>query len=311
MNVSKTYGTAVMMKHFILDTDWFSDCDDALAVRILANLHRQGKIKVDGIVINASTEYAVPALSAFLQYSKVTDIPIALDKTADDFRGEARYQKCLASLPSLLKCNDNAENPLMLYRRILSKTTDKIHILEIGFLQVLARLLQSQPDEISPLSGLDLIKEKVAGFWVMGGNWSDASGGKEHNFCNNQRASCAASYFCRVCPVPVTFLGFEIGNTVISGTKLRNEDPLKRAMIDCGYPNGRCSWDPMLVLLGVSGDLESAGYRPVYGQATVDPDTGWNYFTEDSNGIQRYVIKTKTDSWYANLIDQYVSDLSV
>ena len=43
---------------------------------------------------------------------------------------------------------------------------------------------------------------------MMAGKWDDAEG-KENNFTRAPRSREAGAYFCRFCPVPVTFLGFE------------------------------------------------------------------------------------------------------
>ena len=43
------------MRKFILDTDWWTDCDDAVAVRLLCNAHRQGKVEILGIKVPSVT----------------------------------------------------------------------------------------------------------------------------------------------------------------------------------------------------------------------------------------------------------------
>ena len=55
------------MRHFLLGTDWGEDCDDAVAVRILARKHRAGEIELCGIGINTRFEESVPSLVAFLE----------------------------------------------------------------------------------------------------------------------------------------------------------------------------------------------------------------------------------------------------
>ncbi len=294
------------MKHFILGSDWWSDCDDAVAIRLLLNLHKAGKISLDGIVINACMEYSAAGLDGFLQLSGVSNIPIGIDYEGTDFYGEGRYQERLSKFAKNIKSNADAENPIKLYRKILAQSNEKINILEIGFPQVLANLLKSEPDEFSPLNGIDLVREKADHLWIMAGKWDVPEGAKEHNFCNNLRASQAAEYLCENWPTPITFLGFEVGVTVITGTKLDHDDFLYQAMVDNNYPNGRCSWDPMLVLLGTSGNLEQEGYTSVYGTAQVDGSTGMNYFTENPEGMHRYVKKTEPDEFYAARIDSII-----
>ena len=78
----------------------------------------------------------------------------------------------------------------------------------------------------------------------------------------------------RACPVPITFLDFEVGFGVISGDKLDHSDVLYRVLEDHGSATGRHSWDPMTVVLALIGDEEKAGYDTVVGYASVDPESG-------------------------------------
>ena len=54
------------MRHLLLGTDWGEDCDDAVAVRILARKHKAGEIDLCGIGVNTRFAESVPALVAFL-----------------------------------------------------------------------------------------------------------------------------------------------------------------------------------------------------------------------------------------------------
>lgn len=294
------------MKHFILGTDWWSDCDDALAVRILANQHKAGRISLDGIVINACMEYSVAGMSGFLRYSGV-DVPLAVDLNGTDFYGKGLYQERLARNAGRYGSNFDAEEPVRLYRRVLAAAEKRIHILEIGFPQMLAALLKSPADEFSPLGGIELVREKVEHLWMMAGRWDIPGGAREHNFCNSARASEAAEFLCRFWSSPITFLGYEVGRSVISGRSLDHGDPLYQAMVDAGYPDGRCSWDPMLVLLGICGDPGAAGYTCVIGSASVEGGTGMNHFQPDPRGKHRFVVKAMPDEYYQSRIDALIN----
>ena len=70
------------MRHFILGTDWWTDCDDAVALRILARAHQAGEICLDAIAINAAMEYSVPSLEGFLNTEGVKNIQLGLDAEA-------------------------------------------------------------------------------------------------------------------------------------------------------------------------------------------------------------------------------------
>ena len=189
-------------------------------------------------------------------------------RAAVDFAGIPSYQQRLACSGAAKRTNADAEDAAAMYRRLLVQAEEPVEILEIGFPQVLAAVLASRPDALSPLNGVELFGRKVRKLWVMAGKW-DEQGGREHNFCLNRRSSEAAERFCRLCPSPVTFLGWEVGADVITGKNLKQGDHLYQVLCDHGSKNGRHSWDPMLVNLAIIGDEQKAGYNTVCGTASV------------------------------------------
>ena len=293
------------MRSFVLGTDWWTDCDDAVAMRILARAHKSGQINLLGIGINACMEYSVASLEGFLNSENIQNIEIAIDKTATDYGGNPPYQKRLSEYAKEYTSNDDVIDAVKLYRKILSVVDEKIEIIEIGYLQVLAALLESDADEYSSLSGVELVEQNVSKIWVMAGKW-DEDGGLENNFCRNARSKIAAEKFCRLCPVPITFLGYEVGFGVISGVDLNADDLLYKVLCDHGSKNGRHSWDPMLVNLAIIGDEQKAGYNTVCGTASVCNKTGANFFKRSENGKHKYVIKKFSNDYYERQINELI-----
>lgn len=283
------------MRKFILDSDWGSDCDDVVAVRLLCNAHRQKEVKLLGINLNACVEYSIPSLDVFIRDCGV-DVPLAIAHDAMDFAESAAYQQHLAESGTAQRCNQDVPESIDFYRQMLKTAEDhSVEILSIGFTQELARLLHTPED-------LELVRSKVSHLWIMAGKWNE-EGGKEYNFFRNEITRRGGAELCENWPTPITFLGFEVGASVITGNQLPDGDLLKQAMCDHGSTNGRSSWDPMLVLLAVIGDPERAGYSCVYGKARLDETDGRNYFTEDANGSHRYVVKLHDDSFYADAVN--------
>lgn len=294
---------AALLRSFILGTDWWSDCDDAVALRVLTRAVKDGKVKLLGVGINACMEYSAPSLRAFLDLDGIKGVPIGIDHNARDYVGlhNAKYQKRLAmEVPSL--SNDDFPDAVKLYRQILASQTEKVEIIEIGFLGVLRDLLKSPADSISDMSGIELVKNRVSRIWSMAGKW-DADGECEHNFSNNAYACLASHEFLELSPVPVTFLGFEVGLNVITGGRVDKNDHLYRVLSDYGAEGGRHSWDPMLVLLAITEDVCEAGYSEVRGYASVDPETGANYFSPVESGPHSYVVKSHENKYYEDLIN--------
>lgn len=236
-------------RKIILGTDWHTDCDDAVAIRILAWAHIHRVVDLLGVSIDSATEHSVSSLRAFLQCEGIGEVPVAIDHNAYDYEGSARYQPRLAAMETNQFQNDDCEASLHLYRRLLAGADEKVDIIEIGFCQVLADLLKSEPDEYSPLCGVKLVRQKVGKLWIMGGDWSREPG-KEFNFSYKPKARVAAHEVLELCPVEVVLLGFEVGEDVISGGilgALSPRDVLYQAMCDWGAEEGRSSWDPMTV----------------------------------------------------------------
>ena len=293
------------MRNFILGTDWWTDCDDAVALRLLARAHKSGEICLKGIAINACMECSVASLDGFLSAEGVSDVPIGIDLAATDFGGKPPYQKRLSALRQNYLTNADAEDAVRLYRKILAEATEPVEIVEIGFLQVISNVLLSPADDISELDGMELFRRKVKKVWLMAGKWDDENG-KEHNFSFNHRTRQGAAYFCGNCPVPVTFLGWEVAFDVITGGAVSESDVLHQVLCDFGLPEGRSSWDPMLALLAIVGDEYEAGYNVIRGKASVEEESGINHFEEDADGMHAYVIKRFNNEYYVEQIHQRI-----
>ena len=296
-----------MERHVILGTDFWTDCDDVAALRLVCRFAKQKVWTLDGVILNACMPYSARALDGLLRHEGIR-CPVGIDLSADDFGGNPPYQKHLAErCPSSLT-NEACEDGVTLYRRLLSQIPDgEAEILEIGYPQVLAALLQSEPDTFSPLDGAELVKKKVRRFWVMGGNWKDGGHGKENNFSRNRRAACGAHAFLRDCPSDITFLGWEVGASVLARPKPDENDPVYGAFCDHHSAGGRSAWDPMLILLAAAGNPADAGYDDREGIASVDEATGENFFSAVSGDAvrhDRYVIKRFPDSWYEARLDE-------
>ena len=193
------------MRKFILGTDWWTDCDDCVALRLMSRAHKAGEAELLGVIINAAMEHSAASLDGFLSLDGITGIPIGIDADATDFGRRPPYQARLAPHAVRCKSNDDAEEAVKLYRRLLANTDGDIEIIEIGYLQAFAALLLSPPDEISDLNGLELVRKKVTRVWVMAGKW-DKDGERENNFARNARSISGGKITLDFCPVPITFL---------------------------------------------------------------------------------------------------------
>nr|MBQ3095172.1 hypothetical protein [Clostridia bacterium] len=292
-------------RNVILGTDWWTDCDDAAAIRILARAHLAGRFRVLGIVINACFELSVPSLDAYLVKEGLSGVPLALDRYAVDFGRNPPYQAGLLKYPHGRE-NGDAEDPVRLYRRLIAAADAPVDILEIGYPQALAAFLESPGDDISPLTGHELAALKCGHLWMMAGRW-DQNPGLENNFARNVRASRGGEAVCRLWPGEIVFLGYEVGMDVLTGGKLAVNDILAGILRDHGSPSGRASWDPMLVELALCGDVTAAAYTAQRGWASVDPETGENRFKADPLGRHCFVARREPIEYYRDRIDRLIA----
>ena len=298
-------------RKIIIDTDWWTDCDDVAAVAMACRLMKRGVWSISGIILNACMEYSAASLDGLLrsELSAEHGVRIGIDADGTDFGGSPPYQKRMAEKCGSRMKNSDCESSVRVYRKLLADSADgETDIIEIGYEQVLAGLLRSPADDISPLDGRELMRRKVGTLWVMGGLWAE---GRENNFARNIRASRAAAELWNAkdgYDGRTVFLGYEVGESVITAPR-PNDEILYGAFHDYNLSVVRPSWDPLTVLLAAAADgasdaaIQKAGYEAVHGAAYVSQD-GSNTFMESPDGKHIFVRKTMPDAWYEKKINE-------
>jgi len=233
----------------ILDTDLSSDVDDVGAVALLHGLADQGKVQILAMQISSGDPWSVPCLDALNTWFGRPDIPIGMVK-GKAVRHDSKYTRIIAE-EFFHESGSGADAPdaVELYRRILHEQPDHtVTLVTIGYLTNLANLLQSKSDEISPLNGVELVRQKVQRLVCMGGEYPS---GREWNVYQD---SAAAASVVKHWPTPVVFSGFEIGKEVLTGAGLQEaapSNPLRRSYELYNGLKDRPSWDQAAVYYAV------------------------------------------------------------
>ena len=75
MNDAQKFVNSVLMssktsqpRSIIIGTDWWTDCDDVLAMKLFCWAHKQRLIKIEGVAINACMEHSVEVLRIRKEY---------------------------------------------------------------------------------------------------------------------------------------------------------------------------------------------------------------------------------------------------
>ena len=131
-------------------------------------------------------------------------------------------------------------------------------IAQVGFSTNLADLLKSSGDDISPLSGVELVGKKVRLLSVMAGAFAPIKG-KDHYEYNVVNDIPAAQALANNWPGSIVYSGFEIGLAAAYPAASIDRDyeyvthhPLKEAYyLYNPPPHNRPTWDLTSVLYGV------------------------------------------------------------
>jgi inosine-uridine nucleoside N-ribohydrolase len=258
-----------LLPRIIFDTDLGYDADDAGALAVLHALADNGEAEILATMTVVGDPYSAGALSVINTYYGRPELPIGtymgerwLNAHPFWFEDDRDFLKPLVEeYPSPIRTRDEAQEAVSLYRETLAAQPDNsVTIVTVGFLQNLADLLTSGPDEHSPLSGPELVAQKVNKLVVMGGEHPENSENIEFNFRggpeNDGRATQAV---VRDWPTRIVFSGAEIGNAIMTGSGLADtlpDNPVARAYELYPGTNAfgeRQSWDLTAVLYAVRG----------------------------------------------------------
>lgn len=286
-----------------LDTDISSDVDDVGAVAVLHALADRGEAEIIGMAVSSGDPWGAPCLEVLNAAFGRPDIPVGaiLDPTVHHVSKYTQY--VTEHYPPHTGSEKGAYDATRLYREILAQQEDKsVTIVTIGYLSNLKELLQSSPDEFSPLAGSELVATKVEKLVCMGGEFPS---GREFNLYQDVEA---ASYVMSQWPTKIWFSGFEIGNNVLTGKALRQTDvdnPLTKAYQLYNNIQNRQSWDQVAVLLAASNGRERNTYWKMSPPGNVQIDSqGMNTWEARKDGQHRYMIRTKKTEQLAHIIDE-------
>jgi inosine-uridine nucleoside N-ribohydrolase len=283
----------------IFDTDMGPDYDDIGAITLLHAMADSGECRILATMASNKHPYIAAVLNVMNTYFKRPGIPIGVVRgNAVNIIAGQKWDSILAAdYPQTIQSNDQAENALTLYRKILAAQPDKsVTVVTVGFLTNMANLLQSAPDKFSPLNGAALIKQKVKLLVSMAARFDDEMGKfKEFNVVKDSAASVTA--FSNW-PTPIIFSGFEIGWKIHTGLPIVNNPAISHSPVkdvfarsipmDPNDKNGRASWDETAVLVAVRG--YGKYFDVVKGTiiCNADGSNGWN-----KNGQRDYYLVQK------------------
>jgi len=293
----------------IFDSDIGPDYDDVGAITMLHAFADSGEAKILATVASDKYPNAAAVLSVFNTYFKRPNIPIGIVKgNGVNLSDEQHWSDTLvAKYPHKIKSNDEAEDAVTVYRKVLSQQPDNsVTIVTVGFLTNLANLMNSKPDKYSPLDGTTLIHKKVKRLVSMAGRFPE---GKEFNvFMDSTSSQIVFSKW----PTEVIFSGFEIGEKIKTGLPLVQNNAIQNSPVKDVFRiclpmaeedhNGRSSWDETAVLVAVKG---FEPYYSVESGSIIVNDDGSNSWDKDGNN-QFYLVEKLPHEQVQQLINNLI-----
>ena len=301
----------------IFDTDMANDCDDAGALALLNTLADRGEAEILAIVTNRKDpgNASAAACDVINRYYGRPNIPIGTDKDGAKISGgkPSSYTSALRDeFPHSAKADDEMPDALTIYRQVLAAQPDgSVVICSVGALSNLEDLWHSPPDKFSPLTGAELVTQKVKLTVIMGGGFPRTAN-PETNIKLDPAAAVSVVNEWRG---PLLWQGYEVGAALITGTELLNTpktNPVRRAFelrLHHGKPAleiGKPSHDQATVLLAVRGPDPALWSVIDKGRVIVDSD-GHTQWSRDWAKQHRYVKIKDSPETLQHLIGELMS----
>jgi hypothetical protein len=284
----------------IFDTDMGNDVDDALALGVIHALQSRGECRLLAVTASKDDELSAPFIDVVNTFYGRGEIPIGVVRDGVK-TGPSKYT-ALADVrdgaalryPHDLANAAGAPDAVAVLRRTLAAAEDEsVVIVQVGFFTNLARLLASPPDGESPLSGFELIRQKVRQLSVMAGDFSP--GGPQPEF-NVKLDVPSAQAVVDGWPTPIVFSGVEIGVALPFPAASIEQDfsyaahhPLAEAYwLYEPPPHQRPTWDLTSVLQAVRSTRAYFDLSPP-GRVSVTNDA-LTRFAPAADGLHRYLV---------------------
>lgn len=305
--------------NIILDTDVGSSTDDLFALDLLYKYMDEGKVNLLAVMLDREGDISAEITDVFNTWYGYPNIPIGV--THNSVKNPKVFIDYSAVVTKTEKINAKGEpdpkgkktrpyfkrtvtdvsklpESVKLYRKILSEQPDRsVVICAVGFLSNLGQLLETGPDEYSPLAGPDLVAKKVKLMYTQGGVFY-SSLEPDYNVLNDIKAG---KKVYEEWPTPIVFSPMEVGNAIDYRPKAVLDDlseykksPMKTIYEECETDTGQRMWDSNTVLNAVEGNIYYTISAP--GNIHVTPQ-GNTIYTPTMSGDRYYQITNKQQSY--------------
>lgn len=289
-------------KYLILDVDMNTDVDDVCAVRMATALDDLGVIDLKAVCYCVNNS-SMGALRGLLHHDGKDDVLMG--------QGTENRNDGSPYWGELGKHNDfggDQAGAVRQYRKVLANADKAVDIVTTGHLTNLEALLKSEPDDVSPLTGKELVMQKVGQLYIAGGDYPE---GWSNNLALTTADTIATKYVTQNWGLPIIFSPGNHSGKLTCGKYLQDLDVNKYDPVTCslyafGTSTGRAAWDPFLVWVAgyACGEVNQVSLTRCKFGIT---DGGVNWFVEDPNGMAYVLDLIGTDlNYYNQVMDNHL-----
>ena len=308
--------------NLIIDSDMAINVDDVGDHAMMWALANRGEVNVLALICSSANDYSCPTMRAIANYYNHPNVPIGAHKGGTPNVAGSNLSNYTYQITNQFgtpgDTRFNYPDAVTVYRQALASAPDNsVYIEANGYYQPLRDLLQSPPDSISPLTGVQLVAQKVRRLVSSAGRFPSGWTG------NFQFDPDAASYVFANWPGEIVSSGDENADFVVTGpspTSDPTQDPVKAAYNLYQQAQGRSSatsggWGQVGLLFAVRGGIGTtfsvAGYN---GQTVVSdstqPQPGSNSWSQTPSVGHSYIRKLMSDADASALFNSFIQSSS-
>jgi len=306
--------------NIILDSDMADNVDDVGDHALLWSLANSGQVKVLALVLSSTNNYSAPTARVLANYFGHPNVLIGAYQgnipNATGATSSLYTQQVAARFGVPGDTRANYPDAVAVYRQALAAAPNgSVYIVSGGFCEPLMGLLQSGADSISPLTGPQLVAQKVAYLISAAGTFPSSGSNPSSNFLFDPNG---ASYVFANWPGPIVSVGTEVGGDVITGPAASadpTKNPVKYAYnLFCNNgancANSVPAWTQVAILYAVTGLGSNFFVGGLNGSSVVEnssgPLPGTNTWSQTPNNQQSYIEKSISAAQMETILSPYV-----
>ena len=312
----------------LYDLDIDSDIDDVADLVFMLNLEHLGELDIRAAVVTSAQVRAAPTMKAITNYYGRTGLVIGANTNSQGAFASLYNDQTQAAhpVPGFATAADFPAALTVLRQTLAGAADNSIEYLTTGSLDSVKLLLDSPGDGISPLTGVQLVAQKVRNFWCVAGVWPQGAASSDFGATSARAAISNAVLAAWPSTVPIIFNNLTESGLVVTGANvmvaLNAANPARTAWVtffgNITASNSRSGW-AQYSMLGLArgvwpNSITGTNYLRMLGRSgkgSVHATTGvtnWDFGTAGNHG---YLRRTTTLPTFVTAINTKLLDPSV